>query len=167
VLASASWDSTARVWDISSGRALHVLTRHTGRLWTVAFDPSGRLLATAGDDLVIRLWDPVSGDHLQTLAGHSHSVWSLAFNPAGDLLASGGDDGTARLWSVSGDQARPRLTLLGLPHGWAALAPDGRYKVDGDAEGQFWHVIGTCRFETGELDGLLSEIRQVPPTAPF
>jgi WD40 repeat protein len=165
MLASASWDSTARVWELESGRTRHLLDRHIGRLWSVAVNPSGRLVATGGDDLVIRLWDSVSGDHLQTLVGHNHRVWSLAFNPAGDLLASGSDDGTARLWSVSGDHARQRLALLGLPRGWAAVAPSGRYKVDGVAEGQFWHVIGTCRFDIGELDGLLAEIRQVPTTA--
>ncbi|MGH3566328.1 MAG: WD40 repeat domain-containing protein [Pseudonocardia sp.] len=112
-----------------------MLARHTGRLWTAAFAPSGDLLATAGDDLVIRLWDPESGAHLRTLTGHSRSVWSLAFSPSGALLASGGDDGTARLWSVTGDRPAMRITLLGLPHGWAALAPDGRYKIDGDVEG--------------------------------
>ena len=167
LLASASWDTTARVWNTQTGRAVHVLTRHTGRLWTVAFDPSGGLLATAGDDLVIRLWEPRSGDHLQTLTGHSHSVLSVTFNPSGDLLASAGHDGTARLWSVSNGQAAKHLTLVGLPRGWAALCPDGRYKIDGEVEGQFWHVIGMCRFETGELDDLLPEIRQLAPDAVF
>ena len=166
LVASASWDHTARLWDLRGGETT-VLRRHTGRLWAIAFDPAGELLATAGDDLVVRLWDPASGDHLQTLTGHRNTVRSLAFNPAGDLLASGGDDGTARLWSVAGGQATKRLTLLGLPNGWAALAPGGTYKVEGNIAEQFWHVIGMCRFESGELDGYLSGIRQLPPDTPF
>ena len=59
------------------------------------------------------------------------------------------------------------MTLLGLPEGWAAFAPDGRYKFDGEVTGQFWHVIGMCRFEPGELDPYLTEIRQLAQDAPF
>ena len=167
VIASASWDTTARIWDIASGQTVHTLAEHTGRLWTAAFSRSGNLLATAGDDLVIRLWDPSSGRLLQTLSGHARSVWSAAFNPSGDLLATGGDDGTTRLWSITAGESAARLTLLGLPEGWAALAPDGRYKVEGDVGGQFWHVIGMCRFETGELDSYLPEVRQLTLETPF
>lgn len=167
MVASASWDSTARVWDVDSGQTSHVLGRHSGRLWTTAFNPAGTILATAGDDLVIRLWNPVSGEHLHTMTGHSRSVWSVEFSPDGDLLASGGDDGTTRLWSVRDDRPETRMTLLGLSEGWAALAPDGQYKLEGDVGGQFWHVVGMCRFETGELDTHLPEIRQLPADSPF
>jgi hypothetical protein len=59
------------------------------------------------------------------------------------------------------------MTLIGLPEGWAALAPDGRYKLDGEADGQFWYVIGMCRFEIGELDPYLRQIRQLPLDVPF
>lgn len=31
----------------------------------------------------------------------------------------------------------------------------------------FWHVVNLSRFEVGELDGLLPEIRRMPPAAPF
>ena len=155
------------MWDVESGETRHELRRHTGRLWTAAFSPSANLLATAGDDLVVRLWDPASGRHLHTLTGHSRSVWSVTFDPSGDLLATGGDDGTTRLWSVAGERPVARLTLLGLPEGWAALAPDGRYKLEGDVGGQFWHAIGMCRFETGELDPYLPGVRQLPLDAGF
>ncbi|MGH3871700.1 MAG: TIR domain-containing protein [Pseudonocardiaceae bacterium] len=161
LLASASWDTTARVWDIESGQTRYELSQHTGRLWTAAFHPGGDLLATAGDDLVIRLWDPRSGQLLHTLAGHTRSVWSVTFNPAGDLLATGSDDGTTRLWSVDTEQPELRVTLLGLPEGWAALAPDGRYKLQGDVGGQFWHAINMRRFETGELNHYLPGVRHL------
>jgi WD40 repeat protein/uncharacterized protein YjbI with pentapeptide repeats/3',5'-cyclic AMP phosphodiesterase CpdA len=163
VLASASNDGTARLWDSASGDLRHTLAGHTGRLWSAAFSPDGALLATAGDDLVVRLWDPRTGAHLRTLTGHTRRVWSVDFSPDGTLLASGADDGTVRLWSTrDAPEAALRMTLLGLPDGWAALAPDGRYKLEGDAAGQFWHVIGLCRFEPGELDPYLAQVQQLP-----
>jgi WD40 repeat protein len=106
------------------------------------------------------------------LEGHKRSVWSLSFDPAGRVLASGGDDGNIILWSRPDDDpldAAPsiRAILLGLAEGWAALAPDGRYKFEGSTAGQFWHVIGMSRFESGELDAYLPEVRQLSVDAPF
>ncbi|GAA0392469.1 hypothetical protein GCM10009530_49710 [Microbispora corallina] len=165
LLASASNDGTARLWDVTSGRCRHVLERGAGRLWTAAFSPSGDLLATAGDDLTVRLWDPVSGAHVQSLTGHTRRVWSVAFHPSGDLLASAGDDGVVILWDVPAWTRR--ATLLGLPEGWAAFAPGGHYKLEGDVSGQFWYVVGMCRFEPGELDEYLPEVRRLALDEPF
>ncbi|TYB40584.1 TIR domain-containing protein [Micromonospora sp. AP08] len=168
LLASASNDGAAVVWDAVTGERRTVLTEHTGRLWSCAFSPNGNLLATAGDDLVIRLWDPGTGRLHGTLAAHTRRVWSVAFSPDSSLLASAGDDGTVRLWDVADpEHAQLRTTLIGLPDGWAAVSPDGRYKLDGDPGGQFWHVIGTCRFEVGELDPYLTQVRRLAVDAPF
>jgi WD40 repeat protein len=167
-LASASNDGQARVWELRPGQPWQPLLRHTfdggaGRLWSVDFNAAGDRLAIGGDDAVVRVWDTASGRLLHALTGHARRVWSVAFSPVSDVLASAGDDGVVILW----EGAERRMTLLGLPEGWAALAPDGRYKVQGETAGQFWHVIGMSRFELGELDAYLPGVRQVPFDAPF
>jgi WD40 repeat protein len=167
-LASAGNDGRAMVWELRPGqpwqpRLAHTLGGHTGRLWSVAFDASGDRLATGGDDLIVRVWDTATGRQSYALAGHARRVWSVAFSPVSGLLASAGDDGVVILW----EGGERRATLLGLPEGWAALAPDGRYKVQGETGGQFWHVIGMSRFELGELDPYLTGVRQVPLDSPF
>ncbi|WP_322752719.1 TIR domain-containing protein [Frankia sp. Cas3] len=167
-LVSASNDGTARLWDAGTGELLRTFTQHTGRLWSATFSPDGTVLATAGDDLLIRLWDPDSGRCLDLLTGHTRRIWSLDFSPDGTRLASCGDDGTARLWDVCRPGAATlSVTLVGHGTGWAALAPDGGYKVGGDVAGEIWHVIGMCRFELGELDDYLDAVRPMPMETVF
>ena len=165
LLASASWDGTICVWS-ADGELQRVLLGHTGRLYAAAFQPTSTLLASGGDDLVVRLWDTATGEELERLVGHTRRVWSLSFSPDGRTLASGGAGGTVRLWTMDPRPAL-KLTLLGRQDGWAAISLDGRYKVSGDLGGQFWHAIGMCRFDPGELDDYLSEVRRLPADAEF
>ncbi|MFG2575895.1 TIR domain-containing protein [Streptomyces sp. NPDC048481] len=165
-LASASWDGLAVIWR--DGAAAHRLTGHAGKLWTAVAHPRRPLLATAGDDRTVRLWDARTGREAAVLTGHSGRVLTLSFSPDGSLLASGGEDGTVRLWEVPADgPVALCAVLIGLPGGWAALAPSGGYKYEGDVTGEFWHAVGMCRFEPGELDGHLPGVRDVPPEEPL
>ncbi|MEU9989430.1 TIR domain-containing protein [Streptomyces sp. NPDC048045] len=165
-LASASWDGTAVIWK--DGEIAHRLTGHTGKLWTAAAHPLRHLLATAGDDRTVRLWDSHTGAATAVLTGHTGRVLAVAFSPDGSRLASAGEDGTVRLWNVPADGPPAlRATLVGMPGGWAALSPSGGYKYEGDVTGEFWHAVGMCRFEPGELDGHLPGVRQVPLDGPL
>jgi WD40 repeat protein/transcriptional regulator with XRE-family HTH domain len=168
LLASISNDGTAILWELPTGRRVRTLNAQRGKLWAGGFSPDGRLLAAAGDDTVIYLWDVATGTQLHTLAGHTRRISSLVFSPDGRQLASGADDGTTRLWDLTDpDAPRLRLTLLGLPEAWAAVTPDGRYKTDGVLASEFWHAIGLCRFEIGELDAYLRDVHAVPVDEPF
>jgi WD40 repeat protein/3',5'-cyclic AMP phosphodiesterase CpdA len=162
MLATGSSDGTARVWDTENGRELRVLTGHSDRVWAVAFSPDGSRLATAGADHTVPIWDVATGRRLHALLGHTDQVWSAAFSPDGRMLATASNDGTVRIWDVAHPApADGGTVLLGLRDGWAALAADGRYKVEGDPAGRFWYAIGQCRFEPGELDPYLPAIRRM------
>ena len=57
MLASASWDHTARLWPLSRGRPRpRVLEGHQQNVNGVAFTPDGRALVTAGYDATLRIW---------------------------------------------------------------------------------------------------------------
>lgn len=46
----------ARIWDVRTGKLLHVLGWHWGAVAGVDFSPDGKTLATACYDGVVRLW---------------------------------------------------------------------------------------------------------------
>ena len=101
LLASASQDTTIKLWRVSDGKELNTLTGHTGAVQSVSFSPDGRLLASGGSDAAITLWDLSTNRELVTYNGHNAPVWSVAFSPDGKLLASGSADGTIKLWNVA------------------------------------------------------------------
>ncbi|MGH8899813.1 MAG: pentapeptide repeat-containing protein [Egibacteraceae bacterium] len=164
LLVSGGGDGTVRVWDTATATP-RILTGHTGWVWGVAFSPDGRQLASASADQTVRVWDAASGECVRILTGHTGWVWGVAFSPDGRQLASASADRTVRVWDpASGELV---VTLIALREGWAALAPDGRYKLEGLPAGEFWFVAGMCRFEPGELDEYLPALRRLPPDAPL
>ena len=60
LLASASDDSTVRLWDAATGALQSMLEGHTDMVRAVAFSGDGRLLASASYDKTVRLWDPAT-----------------------------------------------------------------------------------------------------------
>jgi WD40 repeat protein/DNA-binding SARP family transcriptional activator len=60
LLATASLDGTARIWDARTGRPLRVL-EHPDGVENVAFSPDGHSVATLDFAGVIRIWDACNG----------------------------------------------------------------------------------------------------------
>lgn len=56
ILASASFDSTVRLWDVERGLCIHTLTKHTEPVYSVAFSPDGKYLASGSFDKCVHIW---------------------------------------------------------------------------------------------------------------
>jgi transducin (beta)-like 1 len=61
ILASASFDSTVRLWDVERGACIHTLTKHTEPVYSVAFSPDGKFLASGSFDKCVHIWSTQSG----------------------------------------------------------------------------------------------------------
>jgi WD40 repeat protein len=86
--ATASGDSTVRLWETTTGKELRVLRGHRYGLRRVAFSPDGRMLASSGGDDFVILWDTRTGREIRRMPG-----MSVAFSPDGRILAAGGHTG--------------------------------------------------------------------------
>jgi WD40 repeat protein len=78
-----------------------LLTGHTSMASTLAFNPSGRLLATGSDDTTILVWDiadPARPRHTLALP-HPGGVTAVVWTGE-TTLASGCKDGAVRLWKI-------------------------------------------------------------------
>lgn len=100
LLITGSDDAVIRLWDSLTGECLRTLHGHTSRIWSVAFEPTQRLLASSSDDQTVRIWEVDTGQSLRTLQGHNFWIWSVAFQPDANQLASGCEDRVIRLWTT-------------------------------------------------------------------
>ena len=135
MVATASSDQTARLWDAATGQLIRTLTGHTGFLTTVAFSPDGKTLASAGEDGPVRLWDTGTGQFLRSLSGSAKGTVSVAFSPDGKLLASGGLDNAVRLWDPATGQELRTLSGHSDAVSDVAFSPDGQVLASSSKDG--------------------------------
>ena len=108
-LATGSSDWTIEVWKVTDrepltpvnlGDPVWILRGHAGTITSVAFSPTGRILASGSADQRVRLWDLTTGQHLHTFSDHTSKISALAF-ASDDVLASGSSDGTVFIWNLN------------------------------------------------------------------
>jgi WD40 repeat protein len=169
ILATASYDRTARLWDVrdkANPKPLAVLTGHEDWVSSAVFSPDGNTLATTGADKTIRLWDvrdPARPREIKKIETGNGTSYLLDFNRDGTILAAANDDKSARLWDVSvpadakplGEPLRDHTS----PVRSLAFSPDGKtLATTGDDQTvRLWDVATRTRVGkpmTGHTDGI-------------
>lgn len=94
LLASASFDHTARVWDVISGNCVHVITRHTDMVYSLAWQPStGKHLATGSNDAKVCV-HRISDKAVTHEYVHTGPVYEIAWHPTRNQIAACGKSET-------------------------------------------------------------------------
>ena len=130
-------------WDVTSGKIVHGLLRHT-QFTSVDMTPDDAELAAGGTDTAVHRWDVDSGDDLDELVAHDAPVQAISYSPEGRFLASGALDGKVLLWNLQSDQVE-RSIAAGGPVLSVAFTPGGSRIAAGTLDGK----IGQWIVDTG------------------
>lgn len=93
ILASASFDSTVRLWDVERGACIHTLTKHTEPVYSVAFSPDGKFLASGSFDKCVHIWSTQSGQLVHSYKG-TGGIFEVCWNSRGDKVGASASDGS-------------------------------------------------------------------------
>jgi WD40 repeat protein len=137
LIASASADSTIRLWDAASMQPFgDPLVGHTDLVNSVTFNASGTLLASGSSDGTVRLWEVETGEAVTApLSADQGAVWSVSFSHDGRWLASGGTDGTIVRWDLASYRmvGEPLVGHQDIVYS-VAFSPDNRFLASAGAD---------------------------------
>jgi WD40 repeat protein len=102
LIATASSDGTARIWDARSGAPVLICRGHEAEVQSISWSPDSRRIATGSRDCTVRVWDAATGELTDLHREHTAEVQCVAWSPDGRLLASAASDRTVRLWDPAG-----------------------------------------------------------------
>ena len=88
LLASASFDTSIRLWDPVAGKCLYKLVEHQQPVFSVAFSPSGKYLASGAFDRCLHVWSVKDGSIVKSYQG-AGGVFDVCWNADGTRVAAG------------------------------------------------------------------------------
>ncbi len=113
LVATASADKTARLWDAATGAPRATLEGHRGQVYLVEFSPDGTRLVTASHDNTARVWDVATGAQLYMVDVRPKRLFGASFSPDGQQLLIPVEDGPLQVHDAR--DGRPLRALGDVP----------------------------------------------------
>ncbi|KAF8958122.1 hypothetical protein BGZ46_002036 [Entomortierella lignicola] len=155
-LASSSYDSTMRLWDISTGKCLTIMELPT-RASTVTYSSDGSQIIAACYG-TIQIWDTTTGQNLEVI--ETGCDFPLLFSSGSRFLIAHSSfdsnsevEGTLQVWDTVKGEC---VWILGKIEGYtlAAVSPDGQFLVscrqDTDDAIRLWNLKDGQQLATTE-----------------
>lgn len=136
-LVSGSYDSTVRVWKISTGETVHQLRGHSQKVYSVVLDHERNRCISGSMDNLVKVWSLDTGSVLYSLEGHSSLVGLLDLQQ--NRLVSAAADSTLRIWDP--EYGHCKSTLSAHTGAITCFQHDGQKVISGsDRTLKMWNV---------------------------
>ena len=150
-LATASRDTTVRLWDVDTGNSRLITDGHTLAIYGLSFLKDGKTLINGSSDRTLRLWNTETQDQQLIPVKHPWSAFYFAFSEDGKTVAIGSTGGRTRLWSrdtedfIATFQASHRHLIDQI-----AFSPDDKILACGSFGGkiELWDMLNHQRIAT-------------------
>jgi len=121
-LASASDDTTVRIWDYD-GNPLYTFRDAITRIMDMTISPNGQMVAAASNQH-IHVWSPLSGELTKTITQPEGWYTAAVYSPNSQILTTAFDGRRLEFWNTS---TWERIKFIGLDTEVLLLAysPDG------------------------------------------
>ncbi len=143
IIITGSHDTTARLWNATTRKPLHLRLINKKTVSSVAFSASGDAALIGFNKGTVCLWDFKKKSLPPFPQGYTDCVRAAAFSPDGTtIVIIGSDDNTACLWDIN---TRKKLSVL-TGHTdlitSVAFSPDGTTVITGSEDGtaRLWDV---------------------------
>jgi len=161
---SGSWDSTLRLWDLSTGTTTRQFVDHKKDVLSVAFSADNRQIVSGSRDRTIKLWNTL-GQCKFTISENGHKDWvsCVRFSPNlnSPLIVSAGWDKLVKVWNLT--RCTLRTNLIGHTGyiNTVTVSPDGSLCASGGKDGvaMLWDLTQgrhLSSLEAGEVINALS-----------
>ncbi|KAI2613234.1 WD40 repeat-like protein [Hypoxylon sp. NC1633] len=157
ILATGSYDSTIKLWDIEKGNVIRTLHGHTMGIRALQFDD--RMLVSASLDGTVKIWNWRTGVCINTL---NHQGGVITVHMEGDLLASGSMDRSIKIFNFKTQQS---FSLRGHTDWVNHVRLDGTSRTilsaSDDCTVKLWDLDSKLCIKT--FEGHVGQVQQVLP----
>ncbi|KFX88832.1 hypothetical protein O988_08875 [Pseudogymnoascus sp. VKM F-3808] len=158
ILATGSYDTTIKIWDIETGKELRTLRGHTSGIRSLQFDDTK--LISGSLDRTLKVWNWRTGECMSTYQGHTGGIMSLHFD--GNLLASGSMDKSVKIWNF---EDKSTFSLKGHKDWVNAVKVDSAsrtvFSASDDCTVKLWDLDSKACIKT--FEGHVGQVQQVLP----
>jgi WD40 repeat protein len=148
LVATGSYDHSAKLWDLKTGRELATLGGHADIVSDLVFSSDGKSLVTIGGEGEIKVWDVTTMINRNIFIKNPRPSWRLGVSPGEHALAALDFAGALHVWDrISGTETYSIQT------GESEIFPDVTFAPNGKSLAWMANKsLGILDLESGRRD---------------